>query len=110
MSRNPLIDRICFDGFISMETIFYLLIVAFAALSCIVLYLIHINNAFRVTPDEALQISPHRWTVEEIKETYERICKNPIDPTKHLPPNLGRRYIVTGSSGKAIKRGEDICS
>jgi hypothetical protein len=52
------------------------------------------------TPEEALKISPHRWTKDEILETYKRIAERPIDSKSHLPPKLGRRYIVTGSSGK----------
>jgi len=52
------------------------------------------------TPEEALKISPHRWTKDEIRETYQRITEKPIDSKPYPPPKLGRRYIVTGSSGK----------
>jgi len=69
-------------------------------LALVGLYLLHINAAINGTPEDALKLSPNRWTEDEIKETYQRICEKPISSTEHLPPKLGRRYIVTGSSGK----------
>jgi hypothetical protein len=83
-----------------MESLFYPLIFISLFLTLIILYLVHLNSAMNGTPEEATKISPRRWTVEEIKETYKRICENPIDYTEHLPPKLGRRYIVIGSSGR----------
>ncbi|KAI1205889.1 NAD(P)-binding protein [Annulohypoxylon truncatum] len=58
-----------------------------------------LNTALKQTPPEVLAASPHRWSEKQIKETYQRIQKNPIDWAKHLPPKLDRRYIVTGGSG-----------
>ncbi|KAI1083060.1 NAD(P)-binding protein [Whalleya microplaca] len=58
-----------------------------------------LNSALRTTPPEVLAVSPHRWTEQEIKDTYQRIKANPIDWTNHLPPKLNRRYVITGGSG-----------
>lgn len=65
----------------------------------IVAYLWLVNEAITTVPDEVLKISPHRWTEEEMKETCERVEKNPIDFAPHLPPKLDRRYVVVGGSG-----------
>ena len=73
-----------------------LLAVALAAL----LYLYKINASMRSVPAEIAQLSPHRWTKEEIKETYERLKKQPLDFDKLLPPRLDRRYVVVGGSGE----------
>ncbi|KAI1409045.1 NAD(P)-binding protein [Hypoxylon sp. FL1857] len=58
-----------------------------------------LNSALKQTPPEVLAVSPHRWTEQEIRDTYERVKANPIDWRKHLPPKLDRRYIITGGSG-----------
>ncbi|KAF3066526.1 3 beta-hydroxysteroid dehydrogenase type 7 [Daldinia childiae] len=58
-----------------------------------------LNSTLKQTPPEVLAISPHRWTEQEIKDTYRRIEANPIDWAKQLPPQLNRRYIVTGGCG-----------
>ncbi|OTA97477.1 hypothetical protein M434DRAFT_391938 [Hypoxylon sp. CO27-5] len=58
-----------------------------------------LNNTLKQTPPEVLAVSPHRWTEQEIRDTYKRIKAKPIDWTSHLPPKLDRRYIVTGGSG-----------
>ncbi|KAI0377993.1 NAD(P)-binding protein [Hypomontagnella monticulosa] len=58
-----------------------------------------LNSAMKQTPPEVLEASPHRWTNQEVKDTYQRIKANPIDWAKHLPPKLDRRYIITGGSG-----------
>jgi len=79
---------------------YYTLISLLLFIILTVLYLIQLNNKMSGTPEEAIKISPHRWTKEEILETYEKISQKPIDSKPHLPPKLGRRYIITGSSGK----------
>lgn len=60
---------------------------------------IRINDAklTRLPPD-ALAISPHRWTDEEILETYAKLKDGPksLFEGGKLPPKTGRRYIVTG--------------
>ncbi|KAI2619242.1 NAD(P)-binding protein [Hypoxylon sp. NC1633] len=58
-----------------------------------------LNSAMKQTPPEVLAVSPHRWTDQEIRDTYQRIKANPINWAKHLPPKPDRRYIVTGGSG-----------
>jgi hypothetical protein len=83
-----------------MDLLYYPLIIISTSFVLIVLYLIQLNTKMSGTPEEALKISPHRWTIDEIHETYKQISENPIDSTPHLPPKLGRRYIITGSSGK----------
>lgn len=53
-----------------------------------------------IPPAEALALSPRRWTDEEIRETYERVCKEPLYYRQLLPPKLERRHIVVGGSGE----------
>jgi len=72
------------------------LAVALAAL----LYLYKINASMRSVPAEIAQLSPHRWAKEEIRETYERLKKQPLGFDKLLPPRLNRRYVVVGGSGE----------
>ncbi|ORY66046.1 uncharacterized protein BCR38DRAFT_339266 [Pseudomassariella vexata] len=64
-----------------------------------VAYLWRLNNALTTTPPEMLALTPRRWTTEEISQTYQRVKANPVDWSKHLPPKLNRRYIITGGSG-----------
>ena len=63
------------------------------------LYLWHVDHGMRVVPAEVTKLSPHRWTDEEVRETYERLAAKPLDWTPHLPPKLDRRYVVVGGSG-----------
>lgn len=63
------------------------------------LYLWHVERGLAGWPPEAEELSPHRWTDEEIKQAYHRIAYNPIDFTPHLPPKRDRRYVVVGGSG-----------
>ncbi|KAI1103909.1 NAD(P)-binding protein [Jackrogersella minutella] len=58
-----------------------------------------LNSTLKQTPPEVLAVSPHRWTEQEVRDTYQRIKANPIDWEKHLPPKLDRRYVITGGSG-----------
>ncbi|KAF9876559.1 3-beta hydroxysteroid dehydrogenase isomerase family [Colletotrichum karsti] len=67
--------------------------------TAVVLYLWRINILMTSTPPEALRVSPKRWSPEEIKRTFERVEKQPVDWTPHLPPKLDRRYVVVGGSG-----------
>ncbi|KAL2843655.1 hypothetical protein BJY01DRAFT_235595 [Aspergillus pseudoustus] len=74
-----------------------------AALLCVavfgVLYLYHVNRAMCIVPEEARNLSPRRWTVDEIKSAYKRAVHAPVDITKSLPPRQNRRYIIVGGSG-----------
>lgn len=65
------------------------------------LWVYGVNRTMRTVPPAALKLSPssNRWSKEYIRETYERVKKNPVDIKKHLPPRLDRRYIVVGGSG-----------
>lgn len=65
------------------------------------LYLFKLNKAMTSIPDEAHALRPHPWTEAEIRQTYERVCKEPIDFTKRLPPKLERKYIIVGGSGQS---------
>ncbi|KAJ5948593.1 hypothetical protein N7454_001900 [Penicillium verhagenii] len=86
-----------------------------AALGLAGLYLRHVNTVMKKTPEEAQNLSPHRWTVEEIQSAYTRASENPVDVTKSLPPKQTRRYVVVGGSGLVggwivqhlLARGED---
>jgi len=77
----------------------YLLLGLGTVVILIILYLRHINNGMKQVPDEVLKLSPHRWTDEEIHQTYKQIIEKPLDWTPHLPPRLERRYVVVGGSG-----------
>lgn len=66
------------------------------------LYLYHVNRGMSYVPDEAIIFSPHRWTVNEIKEAYERNINAPIETTQYLPPKQNRRYVVVGGSGRSF--------
>ncbi|TID17134.1 putative dehydrogenase-like protein [Venturia nashicola] len=77
----------------------YALIGAGILVAFVSFYLWRLNRAMAGTPDEVLKISPHRWTEEEIKATYAKVLKSPIDDSAHIPPKLERRYIVVGGSG-----------
>jgi biopolymer transport protein ExbB/TolQ len=65
----------------------------------VAVWLYRVNRAFRAVPEEAARASPRRWTKNELRETYERLKKKPLDFTKNIPPRLDRRYIVVGGSG-----------
>ncbi|WQF84860.1 Putative 3-beta hydroxysteroid dehydrogenase/isomerase, NAD(P)-binding domain superfamily [Colletotrichum destructivum] len=73
--------------------------IALGLVTVLLAYLWKINRAMATTHPEALQISPDRWTPEQVKRTFERVEKQPIDWTPYLPPKLDRRYIVVGGSG-----------
>ncbi|QDS68357.1 hypothetical protein FKW77_010723 [Venturia effusa] len=77
----------------------YALLGAAVVLAFVSLYLWHLNRVMAGIPDEVSRASPHRWTPEEIKATYAKLVKNPIDDRAHLPPKQERRYIVVGGSG-----------
>jgi hypothetical protein len=77
----------------------YLIIAVVTVVVIAVVHLVHIQWAMDRIPDEINDISPHRWTEEEIRETYERIQAKPIDFKPLLPPRLNRRYVVVGGSG-----------
>ncbi|KAL3451286.1 hypothetical protein BJX65DRAFT_293803 [Aspergillus insuetus] len=64
-----------------------------------ILYLYHVNRAMCIVPEEARRLSPHRWTVDELKAAYKQAVHAPVDVTKSLPPRQNRRYIVVGGSG-----------
>ncbi|EXF79279.1 3-beta hydroxysteroid dehydrogenase/isomerase [Colletotrichum fioriniae PJ7] len=81
---------------------------ALGLLAALLAYLWKINRAMSTIYPEALRVSPDRWTPDKIKRTFERMEKQPIDWTPHLPPKLDRRYIIVGGSGKysAYNRGQ----
>lgn len=78
-------------------------------------YLWNINRGLNSFPPEAHRLSPTRWTEGEIKATFDRITKKPIDLKPHLPQVQVRRYVVIGGSGlvggaiviQLLLRGQD---
>ncbi|KAJ5184726.1 3-beta hydroxysteroid dehydrogenase/isomerase [Penicillium cf. griseofulvum] len=90
-----------------------LLIAGLAGL--VALYMWRVNAAMKVVPEEAQNLSPRRWTVEEIKAAYKKSLEAPIDVTKSLPPKQSRRYVIVGGTGLVgawivshlLARGED---
>lgn len=74
--------------------------VAAAAIAIALIWLFRINSAMEAVPPEVAQISPRRWSRQQIKDTYERVKQDPVSFLKKLPPRLDRRYVVVGGSGK----------
>lgn len=77
----------------------WLLLVAFAAIGVVFLYLLRINHLLKGTPEEIRKLAGPRWTEEQLRKTYEKLDKGNVDYTDQLPPKLDRRYIVTGGNG-----------
>ncbi|KAK0730222.1 hypothetical protein B0H67DRAFT_596427 [Lasiosphaeris hirsuta] len=66
------------------------------------IYLIRLNQLMSGTPDEVKKLSPNRWTKDLLLEAYKSLEANPITTSSYaqrIPPQLSRRYIVTGGSG-----------
>ncbi|KAL2261048.1 hypothetical protein VTK26DRAFT_4768 [Humicola hyalothermophila] len=78
------------------------------------IWLYRINAGMTYVPAEAAKASPVRWTRQQLRDTYERVKRNPVDFFKALPPRLDRRYVVVGGSGlvggdivlQLLQRGE----
>ena len=85
-----------------MATTADIIVAVLLSFSLIFAYCWHVNRAMDTTPPEALQISPKRWTPEEVKKAYANYAEHPTDYSKLLPERTGRRYIVTGGSGKYL--------
>lgn len=75
------------------------LVASFLSLVLGLLYLYHVDRGMTQVPDEAHRFSPHRWTVDEIKQAYERNVHSPVNVTQNLPPKQNRRYVIVGGSG-----------
>ncbi|KAF7597518.1 hypothetical protein BBP40_003765 [Aspergillus hancockii] len=92
-----------------------MLFIALTGCIAVLAYLYHVNRRLLTIPEEAQRLSPHRWTVNEIKSAYEKAVNSPVDVAKSIPPKQRRRYIVVGGSGLVgnwtvshlITRGED---
>lgn len=78
-----------------------LLIVAGVVVALLAAYLWQCEQAISTTHPEAAKLASKRWTKEEVQEAYRRAENDPIDVRKFLPKKLGRRYVVTGGSGKS---------
>ena len=74
---------------------------AWAALIVVllVIYLQKVNNGMSAVPADALALSPTRWTIDTIKESYNAYTSSPKNMSSYLPPRTGNRYIVVGGSG-----------
>ena len=75
------------------------LVAFFLSLALGLLYLYHVDRGMSQVPDEAHRFSPRRWTVDEIKQAYQRNVDSPVNVTEHLPPKQNRRYVIVGGSG-----------
>lgn len=80
------------------------LLVALSLLLAAGLYLYHVNRGMVDLPEETRLLSPHRWTVDQIKAAYKRNLDEPIDVAKSLPPKQSRRYLVVGGAGETCRR------
>ncbi|TLS22211.1 uncharacterized protein PpBr36_09977 [Pyricularia pennisetigena] len=92
MELPPMIDcvRIVFVA----SVLFFLLLA--------LLYLSILNWAMCGTPADVKKVTQKHWTKAQVRERYEAIKARPmtISSIAHkLPPQLQRRYIVTGGSG-----------
>ena len=84
-------------------------------LSLLVVYLWHVNRGISGSPPDASKLPNKRWTPDEVRAAYEKTRASPTNVSEHLPPKLGRRYIVVGGSGLVggsivqhlLMRGED---
>lgn len=76
--------------------------VALALAAGALIWLYRINAGMKYVPAEAAKASPTRWTRQYMRETYERVKRNPISYLKALPPRLDRRYVIVGGSGEPI--------
>ncbi|KAK3694155.1 hypothetical protein B0T22DRAFT_372049 [Podospora appendiculata] len=68
----------------------------------VALYLVRLNQLMKSTPAAVKKVSPTRWTKKLLRETYQKLERNPVTTKSYanrLLPKLGRRYIVTGGSG-----------
>ncbi|KAK4197172.1 hypothetical protein QBC40DRAFT_232855 [Triangularia verruculosa] len=83
--------------------VFLMVAVCAASLSFLTYtYLARLNRILLNTPESIQKVSPKRWTKDELRQTYQRLEKNPItikDYASRIPPKLDRRYIITGGSG-----------
>jgi len=70
-----------------------------AVIGLLTFYLWRINQSWKHVPSEGRLKT---WTTEQMHEAYDRIKKNRLDFSKHLPPRLDRRYIVVGGSGLSL--------
>ncbi|KAF2667586.1 NAD(P)-binding protein [Microthyrium microscopicum] len=77
----------------------FLLLGGLGLLVVVLLYFRHVERGLNAFPAEVQALAPHRFTDDEIKQTYNSISKTPIDFTPHLPPKLDRRYVIVGGSG-----------
>lgn len=84
----------------------YLLLGSVSAV-LLILYLYIVNRAMTSVPEEVRRLSPHRWTEKEIRETYDRIKRSPVDVISQVPPKLERRYVVVGGSGESYSLHSD---
>ena len=78
----------------------FIFLVSSSLVALLFLYLYLVEQAMVSVPEEVSKAAPHRWTEEEIRETYETIKRSPIDVNGQVPPKLERRYIVVGGSGQ----------
>ena len=69
-----------------------------AVVGLLALYLWRINESWKHVPSEH---RPTPWTTEQMLEGHERIKRNRIDFSPHLPPRLDRRYVVVGGAGSS---------
>ncbi|KAK3329704.1 hypothetical protein B0H66DRAFT_35167 [Apodospora peruviana] len=76
-----------------------LLWAALTTATLVVLYLYRINQSMKAVPPSAAAKYPQPWTPQQVQQTFDRIKRNRLDFSKHLPPALERRYVVVGGSG-----------
>lgn len=67
----------------------------------LLVYLWKCDRDISTTSPELEKFAQKSWTKEQLLEAYKKAEQDPIDVRKFLPPKLGRRYIVTGGSGKS---------
>jgi nucleoside-diphosphate-sugar epimerase len=91
------------------------LYIVIGVLSLLITYLWHVERGMSGTPPDAAKLPREYWTPKDVRIGYEKTRSSPTNVSEHLPPKLGRRYIVVGGSGLVggsivqhlLLRGED---
>jgi|ERR1700722_8884967 len=60
------------------------------------IYIKHNDSALTRLPPEALALSPHRCTAQDVHIRARNLAETPISTLEYLPPKTGRYYIVVG--------------
>jgi hypothetical protein len=86
----------CRDLINMVSTLELTLICVVVFIVILYLYIRHNDAALNRTPPEVLKLSPNRCSLNDIHARAEKLDREPISISVHLPPKTGRYYIVVG--------------